>query len=180
MAHHVQDDTPQPASAEALAAGHQIDHVRIDSIVRFAVGLVVSVALVFGAVGGLLWYFAGLDRQTAEDRSPLMDLTAGQFPPPRLQERPRDNLIQYRAEIEAKANSYGWVDQGAGVARIPIDRALEIVATKKMLKSRAAGGAAAGAEPPAPPAEEAAPGAETAPEAAESATSPAPGEAEPR
>jgi len=36
-------------------------------------------------------------------------------------------LAEHRAKEHAEAGSYGWVDQKAGVVRLPIDRAIELV-----------------------------------------------------
>ena len=35
-----------------------------------------------------------------------------------------------RAAEEAALNSYGWVDKDAGIVKIPVDRAMEILAKK--------------------------------------------------
>ena len=35
-------------------------------------------------------------------------------------------LVEHRTKEQAEAASYGWVDQKAGVARLPIDRAIEL------------------------------------------------------
>lgn len=37
-------------------------------------------------------------------------------------------LVEHRAKEQAEAASYGWVDQKAGVVRLPIDRAIELTA----------------------------------------------------
>jgi hypothetical protein len=39
-------------------------------------------------------------------------------------------MERVRKETNEKANSYGWVDKPTGVARIPIDRAKEMIAEK--------------------------------------------------
>jgi hypothetical protein len=35
-------------------------------------------------------------------------------------------LAEHRAQEQAAATTYGWVDQKAGVVRLPIDRAIEL------------------------------------------------------
>jgi hypothetical protein len=50
------------------------------------------------------------------------------FPAPALQISPRADMARFRAEEEAELSSYGWVDRGRGVVRIPIDQAMEKVA----------------------------------------------------
>ena len=36
-------------------------------------------------------------------------------------------LAEHRQKEHDEANSYGWIDQKTGVARLPIDRAMELV-----------------------------------------------------
>ena len=48
-------------------------------------------------------------------------------PEPRLQVSAPTDLKQYKAAQEGILNSYGWVDQQAGIVRIPIDRAMDIL-----------------------------------------------------
>ncbi len=121
---------------EAILLGHQPDQVQIGSIVRFGIGLTISVILVFVVILFLLRYFEGRDIARADEQPPMMAVAdPNLFPRPRLQEHPSRNLEQYREEIGAKVNSYGWVDEKAGIARIPIDRALELTAEKQLLKS---------------------------------------------
>lgn len=49
-------------------------------------------------------------------------------PAPRLQAAPAQDMRDMRQAENAHLQSYGWVDRTAGIARIPIDRALELVA----------------------------------------------------
>ena len=37
-------------------------------------------------------------------------------------------LVDHRAKEQAEASSYGWIDQKAGVVRLPIDRAIALTA----------------------------------------------------
>ena len=39
----------------------------------------------------------------------------------------RAHLAELRDKQTSQANSYGWVDRKAGVVRLPIDRAMELV-----------------------------------------------------
>jgi hypothetical protein len=42
----------------------------------------------------------------------------------------RDTLVDLKKTQGEQAASYGWVDQKAGVVRLPIDRAIELTAAK--------------------------------------------------
>lgn len=46
---------------------------------------------------------------------------------PRLQLKPPEELNNFRAGEETALNTYGWIDRTAGVVRIPIDRAMDLV-----------------------------------------------------
>lgn len=46
---------------------------------------------------------------------------------PHLQLTPPEDLQKFRAREESELNSYGWIDRTAGVVRIPIARAMELV-----------------------------------------------------
>jgi hypothetical protein len=62
-----------------------------------------------------------------------------------LETNERLEINDFRLQEEKTLNSYGWVDKQAGVARIPIDRAMELLA-QRGLPTRPQ----AGAVPPSP------------------------------
>jgi len=51
-------------------------------------------------------------------------------PAPRLQVTPERDLAAFRAQEDAILGSYAWVEKDRGIARIPIDEALRIVAER--------------------------------------------------
>jgi hypothetical protein len=125
--------------------------VRAGAIVRFALALVVVVVL---AAVFLLGFFKLLARQERRHDPPPPPLAqeAGQLPPaPRLQSAPLQDLEQLRAEEEKELTSYGWVDEKAGIARIPIDEAIKIVAARGLPHAAAAPAPSAAPSPPASP-----------------------------
>lgn len=48
-------------------------------------------------------------------------------PGPRLQISPRMDLHYFRAQEDKQLTNYAWVDRSAGVVRVPIERAMELV-----------------------------------------------------
>jgi hypothetical protein len=52
------------------------------------------------------------------------------FPEPSLEEDERGQMRDFRLKEEKQLNTYGWVDEKAGVAHIPIERAMELVAER--------------------------------------------------
>jgi hypothetical protein len=51
-------------------------------------------------------------------------------PRPRLQTYPFDDIKALRKQENAVLDHYAWVDQNAGVVRIPIERAIDVLAEK--------------------------------------------------
>jgi hypothetical protein len=55
-----------------------------------------------------------------------LEESQGLPPEPLLQRNPAEDMQEMQAENEAILNSYGWVDQEAGIVRIPIEQAMEL------------------------------------------------------
>ncbi|HWP30384.1 MAG TPA: hypothetical protein VNK96_01470 [Fimbriimonadales bacterium] len=49
-------------------------------------------------------------------------------PAPRIQEKPTVEMVQLLSAEEEILNNYGWVDKNAGIARVPIERAMDLLA----------------------------------------------------
>lgn len=104
--------------------------VRPGAIVRFGIGLVVVVAVASVALLGLFGVFAK-QYQRHDPPSPPLARPSGDLPPvPRLQVTPLQDLEQVRAQEEKELTSYGWVDPRMGIAHIPIDEAIRILAQR--------------------------------------------------
>lgn len=90
--------------------------------VILVVGIVVSSALATGAVS-----FLSGQRQPAE---PSLE-TVVQVPPlPRLELDGRAERATVEGAAEVQLQGYAWADRSAGMARIPIVRAMQILATE--------------------------------------------------
>jgi hypothetical protein len=49
---------------------------------------------------------------------------------PRLEAAPQPSYATYAAQKERQVNSYGWVDRKAGIARIPVEQAMRLMAQR--------------------------------------------------
>jgi hypothetical protein len=108
--------------------GYQTSEINLRVVTWTAIGLVISVIAIFVTVGGL---FSLFKPQYASESAPSRITTPGRLPPaPRLQTNPTADLQQLLEAENAKLNSYGWIDRGAGVIRIPIDRAMDLLAQR--------------------------------------------------
>jgi hypothetical protein len=52
------------------------------------------------------------------------------FPQPRLEENERTQLREFVEDQDRKLATYDWLDKDKGIARIPIDRAMELIAQR--------------------------------------------------
>ena len=63
-----------------------------------------------------------------EDRASVppsrIENTIQNFPEPRLQVSPREDLLQLQAREHQPIESYAWVDRGHHIARMPVDQAI--------------------------------------------------------
>ncbi len=68
--------------------------------------------------------------KTRDKALPPMMETNVQPPEPRLQVFPAQDLEKFQSEQQAALNAYAWVNQETGIARIPVARAMEILAKR--------------------------------------------------
>jgi len=105
--------------------GHEERDIRLRPIIVAGVSLALLAGLTFLAMWLLFDYLDA--RQARFDVTPPL-IEARQPPPePRLQVSPQQDLQAMLAAERARLHSYGWVDRQAGIVRIPIERAMEIL-----------------------------------------------------
>jgi mono/diheme cytochrome c family protein len=114
--------------------GHEPSRPRMGLILAILGGMAVLAVAIHLGLYGLYSFFAG---QAASADVPLSPLLGTQPPPPapRLQPDPRRDWAQLRATDEAVLNSYGRAPDGA--VRIPIDRAIQLLAQRGMTVTNA-------------------------------------------
>ena len=101
-------------------ARHERRDVAPRLILAFAGGLAVSLIVVVGGLG------------LAYDTTPSWPLTgtewSGNTQTPALQRQPDIDIADFTAREDTKLEQLGWIDRSAGVARIPIEDAMGMVA----------------------------------------------------
>jgi hypothetical protein len=111
--------------------GAQHEHTDIDPSVgyKFAVWLAVAMLLSVAIVFGTFKIFESRTK-AADVAAQKYPLAAGlpKLPPaPNLQNQPFKDISELRNTEAGKLTTYGWVDKEGGIARIPIDRAMEVM-----------------------------------------------------
>src|SRR5579864_8783627 len=106
----------------------------------FMISLVIVGILIYYVLWGMFNFLDAFNRKHQRPVSPMVHAPTDtrtitpamvqQFPEPRLEENERTELNNFRYSEEEELNSYGWVDHSAGVAHIPIDQAMQLVAQR--------------------------------------------------
>lgn len=105
--------------------------VNVRGILMFALALFAFAVVTVLLVWWLFDYFAAREARLDRPLSALASSRGESLPPePRLQVSPAQDMQELRAREDALLNTYGWVDQQDGVVRIPIERAIQLLAER--------------------------------------------------
>jgi hypothetical protein len=134
--------TGDSGQTDGTSRGYETRDLSVRASVLFGAFLLLA-AVVVHLVVWLLYIHFGTEAASTDVRQyPLAQVGRPVLPPePRLQVHPREDLKLLRRQEDAILSSYGWVDRSAGVVRIPVDRAMQLVIERGLLS----------AENPAPP-----------------------------
>jgi hypothetical protein len=129
------DSSSAVVSRESLARKHESGHPNLRNAVIVAMSVALMIALCVGTAGVLVHEFARsrpmqwmqpLGLVSAPDLKPLH-----RFPPPNLEiDDGHGDLSALQFSEKELLNSYGWIDRSNKVVRIPIDRALDLIAKR--------------------------------------------------
>jgi len=144
--------------------GHGVEFEQEDlstrGIFAFMIGLAITGVIIYFIINGMYAFLDRYERSQMTAASPLVPSTeAGRIASrtmnradiekafsnngaPLLEDNERGQFGDFVMKQEQELNSYGWVDEKAGVAHIPIERAMEL-AIQRGLPTRPQGAAAA-------------------------------------
>jgi hypothetical protein len=133
----------QPAD-NGRGPGYETRDANIRGLLLFAFWMAVVLIVTLVGIRFAFDYFKKIEPM-GEMASPMLKPDDRMLPPrPRLQVEPHQELVNYCTAQEREVTTYGWVDQPSGVARIPIDRAMDLMIARG-LPARAASEAPTGA-----------------------------------
>ena len=125
--------------------GYERQDVGVAPVVYFLLALLVAGGLVHFIVSGLYSYLEKTSKAQQTPISPLVtnapadtrhlsadyrDYLKQNFPAPQLEIDERNQLDKIRIDEAQTLSTYDWVDQKGGTVRIPIDRAMDLVAQR--------------------------------------------------
>jgi hypothetical protein len=115
---------------EGLAAAEKRGHELFDFDVRYIGWFAVGLVILLIATAGMAFFMLGGWR--ISNAVTARQSTAGSVTGPfaTLQDTPQQDLRDYRRSKAAELEGYHWVDRSSGIVRIPIERAMQLVAAE--------------------------------------------------
>lgn len=120
--------------------GFEREDMNARAIIAFLIGLAVFGIIIYFAMNGVLHFADQYTRAHQKPKSPLVAVSPDtravlpsdieKVPQPRLETDEATEIFGFRQKEEERLNSYGWVDQKAGVVHIPIERAMQLIAQR--------------------------------------------------
>lgn len=115
-----------PTTDPPVQSGHEPNSINLRRIGIGGCGLILLTGLSFWLMAELLSFLATRPKDEAAARLAL-PLPPRSLSQPLLQAAPAQDLQEFQAAEEAQLNSYGWIDHEAGLVRIPIQRAMQLL-----------------------------------------------------
>lgn len=120
------------------------------SVYAFLIALAAAGILLYFALWGFYDFLEARDKPRQASQNPMVQSAATNtrvvppdayktFPKPRLERNERIEINEFLLQEEQTLDSYGWVDQKAGVVRIPIERAMQLIAQQGLPTTPKAG-----------------------------------------
>jgi hypothetical protein len=135
------------AHQPAASRGHEVFDLDLSYVRWFSLAivllLIVTAAAAFALMGGFRVAQPSAFGAPLPDQAPAQEAAQGPrgeaTPAPfaQLQSAPQDDLRAYRRTKAATLEGYHWVDRSAGVVQIPIERAMQLLATATPLPVQA-------------------------------------------
>ena len=132
-------------------SGHEVEYEHEDlgtrGVFAFMIGLAVTGIVIYFIIVGMYSFLDKYERSQMSTASPLMtspgaisrvvtqadiDNAFKDNGAPMLETNERGQLRDFLMNQENRLNSYGWVDEKAGVAHIPIERAMDLIVQRGM------------------------------------------------
>jgi hypothetical protein len=118
----------QENASEAAGPRYEVRDANVRRLLQFGASLCVVIALALFGMAKLMAYLTA--RQPGGPPIPPFATTQHLPPSPRLQITPRLDLVQKREAENTVLNSYAWIERPNGTVRIPIDRAMDLIAAR--------------------------------------------------
>jgi hypothetical protein len=115
----------------AAGGGFEARDVSLRPVLWVVVALLGALVGTVLLMSGLLTRLDRAEATASPKASPLAGYGPQTPPEPRLQTDPAGDLRQLRERERSQLTEYGWVDRERGVVRVPIERAMDLLAKQR-------------------------------------------------
>lgn len=110
---------------------HDLGDVNARALTKFGLAMAGMIAVFLFGLWGMFEYLKNREAELGRPMSSSAMVNAQKQPPePRLQRYPARDMRELRAAQEQIANQYAWIDPDKGIVRIPVDRAMDLIAQR--------------------------------------------------
>ena len=125
--------------------GYERQDIGVAGVLYFLAGLAAAGLIIYFVVAGI---YAYLEKRSEAEQAPVNPLVTNapadtrklavdykdylkqNFPNPQLEIDERSQLDKIRTDEAQTLSTYDWIDKNAGTVRIPIDRAMDLIAQR--------------------------------------------------
>jgi len=135
-----EDPSKQPNSLEH--GDYEREDLSPGGVLYFLAGLAVVGILIYFIVMGMYNFLNRYENEHQAKLSPMVTPQADTravthadtlaFPQPRLEESERNQLRAVTDSQDSQLEGYDWVDKNKGIVRIPIERAMDLIAERDL------------------------------------------------
>ncbi len=127
---NVNDAQPQARLVPDSKTAHEANSLKARGLFWFAAALVALTGVALGVMAVVMRGFAPEERELESLAPTRFAGDTGEYPSPGVQADTAVELKKMKAEDLGRLNQYGWIDRKSGVAHIPVERAIDILAKK--------------------------------------------------
>jgi hypothetical protein len=119
----------KPHNGSATTPGYETSDANAGGAFKFLMALGIVLVATALVCWGMFRYFSAHDMDRAASDSPFAGTR--QLPlGPQLQVNPREDWLKFREEQEQTLETYAWENRSAGIARVPIEVAMDLLVKK--------------------------------------------------
>jgi hypothetical protein len=105
--------------------------VNARALTKFGVTMAGLIVVFLFGLWGMFEYLKNRATEMALPLSPSAMVNSQKLPPePRLQRYPARDMREMRAGEEKILHQYAWIDPDKGIVRIPVERAMDLIAQR--------------------------------------------------
>jgi hypothetical protein len=108
---------------------HEPGDVNALALTKFGLTMAALIVVFLFGLWGMFQYLKNREAELGLPLSPSAIMNAQKHPPdPQLQPHPAQDMREMRAAEDQIMQQYAWIDPDKGIVRIPVERAMDLIA----------------------------------------------------